>query len=75
MFQCLIIFGGVFFWLCSAKGIASLVGGQIIDNTDWETPELFRAVAVASFSGSVLFIASYYLFIWRRHEKRQMEAR
>ncbi len=59
----------------AAKGAASLIGGQIIDNTDWETPELFRAVSIASFSSSFVFLISYYLFIWRNHEKRQMEAR
>ncbi len=61
--------------LLTAKGLASLVGGQIIDNTEWETPELFRAVAIATLAGSIIFIIPYYLFIWRKHEKRQMEAR
>ncbi len=61
--------------MLKARGVSSLVGGQIIGNTDWEIPELFRAAAVVSFLGSVVFIVTYYLFIWKKLEKHQMEAR
>ena len=61
--------------LATAKGAASLVGGQLIEQTSWETPELFRFTALVSGAASLVFAATYYLLIWRKDERVQMEAR
>ncbi len=59
----------------AAKGLASLIGGQVIDHTSWETPELFKCISVVTFGVSLITVIFYYIFIKEQHEKPQMEAR